>query len=442
MMTTPVGATKSDRGAPRLHGAHLPPALLTMANYHGTLAAVRSLGRSGVPVAAVSTAFAAARWSRYATESMTCPNVGDVDAFIGWLLKLGKRGKRYALLATSDDTAFLYSRYQSELREYFDLFQPSVDVIYNILNKKLLYEHCQAANVPMPRTWFPTNERELEESLKDDPRFPVLIKPRTQILFRYGNKGQRIDTPQELKAALPDFRRQQHHARLLEYDADASEPMVQEFHKQAENGIYNLTGYAGQDGTIWAFRAGRKILQRPRKIGVGLCFEAATVAPEAAEALGRLVKRIGFFGVFEAEFIVTGSDYLLIDFNPRFFNQMGFDEARGLPLAMLAYLTATQNHEQLAHVRRHLSLATNHPDAVYSHRLTFELMLAFQGMSGALSREEVQSWRGWFERHRDHCTDAALDQRDPLPAIADTLAHLQQMISHPRSTYYWLVKNR
>ena len=60
--------------------------------------------------------------------------------------------------------------------------------------------------------------------------------------------------------------------------------------------------------------------------------------------------RIGYFGVFEAEFIRLGDERLLIDFNPRFFGQMGFDVARGLPIVGLAYeaaLGGTQRVTQL-----------------------------------------------------------------------------------------------
>ena len=44
----------------------LPPVLLTTANYNGTLAAVRSLGRAGIRVTTADPArFAVSAWSRY-----------------------------------------------------------------------------------------------------------------------------------------------------------------------------------------------------------------------------------------------------------------------------------------------------------------------------------------------------------------------------------------
>ena len=51
----------------------LPPALLTMANYTGTLAAVRALGRAGIPVTTADPSrLAVSAWSKYATVRVRC----------------------------------------------------------------------------------------------------------------------------------------------------------------------------------------------------------------------------------------------------------------------------------------------------------------------------------------------------------------------------------
>ena len=72
-------------------------------------------------------------------------------------------------------------------------------------------------------------------------------------------------------------------------------------------------------------RAARKIVQQPRSIGIGLCFEPALVDPLLAERTKRLCERIGYYGVFELEFILAEGKAMLIDFNGRFYHQMAFD---------------------------------------------------------------------------------------------------------------------
>ena len=60
------------------------------------------------------------------------------------------------------------------------------------------------------------------------------------------------------------------------------------------------------------------------------------------EAIRRLCREVGYFGVFEIEFLrVLDRGWAVIDFNPRFYHQMGFDIARGLPLPIWAYLGAS-----------------------------------------------------------------------------------------------------
>ena len=51
-------------------------------------------------------------------------------------------------------------------------------------------------------------------------------------------------------------------------------------------------------------------MQRPRRIGVGVCFEAAEVLPRALEAVTRVARGTGYFGVFETEFILDGQSPL------------------------------------------------------------------------------------------------------------------------------------
>src|SRR6266436_4705611 len=84
------------------------PALLTMPGYGGTLAAVRCLGRAGIPVTVASEAPALpAAWSRWTTRRVRCPRPRDARAFMDWLLRFGEREPGHVLYPTSDDLAYL-----------------------------------------------------------------------------------------------------------------------------------------------------------------------------------------------------------------------------------------------------------------------------------------------------------------------------------------------
>src|SRR5262245_34860116 len=104
-------------------GTHpLPPALLTMANYNGTLAAVRALGRAGIRVTTVdANRLAVSAWSKFASTSVQAPRVQDSERFLEWLMGFGAKHGRHVLLPTSDDTAWLYSLHRDELSRHFYL---------------------------------------------------------------------------------------------------------------------------------------------------------------------------------------------------------------------------------------------------------------------------------------------------------------------------------
>ena len=52
-------------------------------------------------------------------------------------------------------------------------------------------------------------------------------------------------------------------------------------------------------------------------------------------AVRRLCRELGYFGIFEVEFLWFDGRWAAIDFNPRLFNQIGMDIRRGMPLPLL-----------------------------------------------------------------------------------------------------------
>src|SRR5262245_29818115 len=222
----------------------LPPAPLTMASYNGTLAAVRTLGRAGIPVTTADrSAFAIGGRSRFASSRVQCPDLHDSRRFVDWLLDFGRRRDKHVLLPTSDATAWLYSLHREELSRYFHLSSPPVEDMYRLLNKVALYEEAVAAGLAVPRAWFPEGVDDLD-ACRREARFPVVIKPRTQVLFRTQSKGHYVEQPDDLHERYASFTRQRHAEGLLKLDPAAGLPIVQEFHREAARGIYCISGYA------------------------------------------------------------------------------------------------------------------------------------------------------------------------------------------------------
>jgi len=412
-----------------------------MGNYNGTLAAVRSLGRAGI---AVTTAdpnrFAVSSWSKYTRTRERSPSMRNTAAFLDWLREFGRTRPKHVLLPTNDDSAWLYALHRDELSQVFYLASPPVDVIYNILNKRRLYEEAAAAGLQVPRTWFPANPDDIAQCCRE-ARFPVIIKPQTQVMFKTQSKGAYIESPAALLPRYLEFSQQTYSDALLSIDPNAGHPMVQEFLADAASGIYNISAYV-RNGALCGVRASRKLLQQPRRLGIGVLFEEAPIIPELAAGLERLAARVGFSGVFEAEFIQTGDTSLLIDFNPRFYNQMAFDIARGLPLPLLSYLDALGDQERFATLCESVSHDETPGNRVFVDLFAFRMLMFVQRLSGVLTVDEREQWRQWYLAHRDHCTYAVIDRTDAVPAGLAMMHHLVRYGRHPRNFLRTMVFNR
>jgi predicted ATP-grasp superfamily ATP-dependent carboligase len=408
-----------------------PPVLLFMGDFYGSLAAVRCFGREGIPVTVADPKLLSpARWSRFATRSLLCPPVQESGAFMEWLLDFGRREPGHVLCPSNDDTAWLFARYRDELAPYFRIFQPNLPILHRILNKRLLATACRAAKLDVCRTWFPETDDDLE-FIAREARFPVLIKPVTQVLYTRRDKGQQVNSPLELRRAYEDYGAD-YGKTVLDHDRSVSHPMVQEFEAAAVRGIYNLSGFVDERGEVALFRAGVKVLQRPRRLGVGICFEAAPVREDLAAKVVELCRHVGYYGVLEVEFIQKDDRHLLIDFNPRFYNQMAFDIERGLPLPLLYYWAALGRREEIRRIREDVDRSVD-TKGVYTHRFAMEIMLRAQRLSGALSAAERESWSSWLRTHSTHRTDAVLDLSDPLPSIFDVASTVYLYARHPGS---------
>jgi D-aspartate ligase len=408
-------------------GGATPPVLLTMPGYHGTLAAIRNLGRNGIAVTTADPArFTMGSCSKYAREHVRCPPVRRSELFVEWLLTFGRSREPHVLLPTCDDTAFLYSLHRAALSKHFYLGLPDVTVLHALLNKRLLREHAAAVGLATPQSWMPSSLAEVEQVARE-ARFPLLVKPTTQVLFDPRVKGTLVLERNELVRTYKRVSGEAFGRELRDYDASVTRPIIQEFFTDAAaTGIYSICGHV-RSGRIVGSRSMRKVLQWPRRLGIGVCFEAAEPREDLLQGLEHLTRRVGFNGTFEAEFVQDGPRRLLIDFNPRFYSQMGFDIARGLPLPLLAYRDAIgQPYEPPA-----ASAAQNGAAGVtaYAHGAALGLLLGSQRLSGALTPAEWQKWRSW--RDVQGQVDAVMDPDDPVPAYFDKMNIARDALRHP-----------
>ncbi|MBI5949488.1 MAG: hypothetical protein HY875_15220 [Chloroflexi bacterium] len=334
------------------------------------------------------------------------------------------------LIPGSDGTVLWASRNREHLPPLrFSL--PGHDAIYGLLNKRLLYQECARLGIPTPGTVVVDGEQPLD-SLVEGLRFPVVVKPQGRAGGRHWVRAIVAQDPAGLPAALDEFRGLLHYTpETVAADPDVVLPLVQEYHPFRTGSLYHLCGFISPSGAS-VMRAKRTLLQYPRRIGNGLCFAADEVVPELRARVLQLCRSVGYYGVFEAEFLTVGEEHLLIDFNPRFYNGMTLEIARGMPLPWLAYLAGLGEWERLDEEIARADAEQGDLEAVFCLGFAFQVMLLGQRLSGGMTRREAREWRKWRRDHRGHLVDPFSDPRDPWVGRLQALAMISDFVRSPR----------
>jgi D-aspartate ligase len=400
------------------------PVLLASAAAGGTVAAVRNLGAHSIDVGVVSSyRLGAAAWSRYAARSYSAPRESDGHRFIERLLAIGAIRPGQVLLPTSDETAWLYAENADLLERHFCLYQPSIAVLQRILDKKLFADAAIRADLAVLPSWDP---RDIDEvtTLAPTLTYPILIKPRTHVHRLRNDKGVVVHSAADL---IGQYRRFIHREQARGADSmllpDAGLPILQQFVRVGSEGVHSITGFIDRTGELFVTRCATKVFQRSQPVGVGVCFESLPPAPALSDSVRRLCRELGYFGIFEAEFLWFDGRWATIDFNPRLFNQIGMDIRRGMPLPLLAYLDAAGETSALrdAVVK---AQAEDDGQTVFYDRFTLRAILLAQAVTRRISREDYAYWRDWMKQHAAHAVDFAIDARDPIPGFIHAVSEI------------------
>jgi predicted ATP-grasp superfamily ATP-dependent carboligase len=424
------------------------PILVGDAGFAGTLAAVRSLGRCGLPITVADPQpLAPALWSRYVTQRVTPPPYRQFEPFVDWLLAFGARAPRHVICPTSDEFTFALAAHRDAVKERFDVNVPPLAAVLAVLDKQELYAHARASGLDTPDTWLPTTFAEVRR-VGAEARFPLLVKPRIQVLLDTHSKGVIVHGPSELPAAYARFAEGNTFGKaLLAHRPDAGWPMLQAYHPRATEGIYVLSGFYDQVRSRAVALGATKILQRPRRLGIGLCFEEAPAHPHLVAGVARMCERTGYHGIFQLEFIREDDRFLLIDFNPRFYNFLALDIARGLALPEMVYAAARGDHAEVARLMDAVPNAESaHGNGngngngngrargkTFCNRFGLGLLMGAQRLSKRMSAEDADRWRAWWRENKPQMVDAAADPDDPTPARVDVAWQLYLAARHPRS---------
>ncbi|MCF3133066.1 carboxylate--amine ligase [Streptomyces olivochromogenes] len=301
--------------------------------HHGGVGAIRSLGRLGVPMYAITEdRYTPAASSRYLKRAFVWPTSGaeEPEYLVEGLLRIGRRiGRPTVLVPTDEEAAVLIAEHQDALgtRFLFPRLEPGLP--RRLASKQGLHELCVEHGIPSPTSAFPQSYDDIA-AFAEKACFPVVAKNREAFVRRKRpavNGTTRIATREGLLTLARDW-------------GEQPGVILQEYlpREQAEDWIVHA--YFGADSTPLAMFTGVKVRSWPPH--AGMTANAYVVDnPELADLAARFVKQIGFSGIVDLDLRFDRRDgrYKLLDFNPRvgaqfrlFENESAVDVVRAMHL--------------------------------------------------------------------------------------------------------------
>ncbi|MER5259024.1 ATP-grasp domain-containing protein [Streptomyces sp. NPDC002855] len=315
----------------------VPGLIVKFGNYplhHGGVGAIRSLGRLGVPMYAITEdRYTPAAASRHLTRAFPWPTTGaeEPERLVEGMLRVARRiGRPTVLIPTDEEAAVLIAEHQGALGGAGFLF-PRVEpeLPRRLASKQGLHELCVEHGIASPAACFPESYGDIVE-FAAGAVFPVVAKNREAFTRRSRpavNGTTRIETPGGLLGLARDW-------------GERPGVILQEYlpREQAEDWIVHA--YFDADSEPRAIFTGVKVRSWPPH--AGMTANAYVVDnPELADLAARFIKQIGFTGVIDLDLRFDRRDgqYKLLDFNPRmgaqfrlFENESGIDVIRAMHL--------------------------------------------------------------------------------------------------------------
>ncbi|MGW2054501.1 carboxylate--amine ligase [Streptomyces sp. NPDC001840] len=301
--------------------------------HHGTLGAVRSLGRAGIEVhAVVEAARGPVGHSRYLRHTHPrpdgCRDLADIQRL---LLDVSDRLGTPAVLIPMDDlSAIAVGRLQTCLTGRYLLPEQPSGLPERVADKAELVGICRDLGIAHPRTVIPGCAAEAATAART-LGLPVVAKwSRPWLLPEAGG----LRSTQLVRSAREA-------GELYGRSAEAgSRLLLQEFLPHGRGLDWFFHGYSGGGGECLVGAAGRK--DRSWPAGAGLTAVGTWLPNPAVERTARqMVAALGYRGILDLDFrrdTATGA-YHLLDFNPRpgaqfrlFTDRAGTDVVRALHL--------------------------------------------------------------------------------------------------------------
>lgn len=380
------------------------PPVFVMNPYYSGIGIARALHGRGVDVFGLSSERnAPGNRSRFFAGVYDVPNGRDEpDALFRRLVELKERHARTPVLFPTRDLDVVFLReYRERLSPFYRLPRSLDGSLARILDKLELAEVARDLQMHVPKTVGCESVEDLEARL-GDLTFPLVVKPRYSYQWRRSGADKIVGAKKAIMVESPEELRREV-GRLAGAAADM---LLQEFVPGGDADIVVCCGYVDRNGELAGHFTAKKVYQYPSLFGTGCVVELADI-PRIVEPSLKLLRAFGYSGLAEIEFKYDrrADRYLLIEVNPRHWDQHELGTLAGVNVSWIAYRDL---------IDRPVPAQTPTYDAGGSGRWVAEreaLLLLLSGGPAGAGPRRMASFR------RRSTVFAILDRRDPLPSV-------------------------
>jgi D-aspartate ligase len=363
---------------------------------HQGLGIARSLGRHGVPVCVVDDERSISRFSRFVTHAVQVADLRDERRTVDSVLDIGRRMglDGWVLYPTRDETVAAFSRYRSELAEWFRVPTPGWNTVQWAWDKRNTYRLAQQLAIPSPKTWCP---RELSELRRIEADPPLAVKPAIKEHFVYATKAKawRANSRVELE---------EYFQRAVALTGPG-EVMVQEL--IPGDGCQQFAYCAFfKDGHALGSMVARRRRQHPPEFGRASTFVETIDLPLLETLSERFLRAIDYYGLVELEYKLDQRDgqFKLLDVNARTWGYHTLGLPAGVDFPYLLF--ADQLGEPVDRCRAQAG--------VKWVRLVTDLPTAVRELLGGRL-----DWRAYLRSLYGFHVESVFSREDPVPGLVE-----------------------
>lgn len=395
--------------------------------FYTGLGIARSLGELGIPVIGLTAQHGVyGNYTRYAKVTFCPDSRNEPEKLAAFLLGLAERiGDGGVLFPTRDDDVVFLDRFRGELEAHYRLVVPPSAAISVCLDKWQTYLCAIRAGVPTPKSWLIVADEDLTRALQE-VKYPCVLKPLAAHYWRRAHNWEIVGGRKAIEVHSPE-------ALIAEYATIAradTRALLQEMIPGGDDALAVTACYIDRSfRCAGAFNA-QKLVQEPPGFGTG-CIVQSVNRPELFDPTMRLLQQMHFSGIAEVEYKwhSTSNIYMLIEVNPRPWDQHILGKACGVDLIQLAY-----------HDHAGLPMPVVHPQASTRKWIADDTFVI--SAVRALTRRDGRL-RALFRHARGMRTYAVWSVKDPLPFfIFFTVRLIPQLAMAGLKQLWWRFTSR